>query len=58
MVAYLLLARVTDVLVGIEEGANVNGLSAPDGSLDSPVERQLQGPPVERPAMTWSVRLS
>jgi hypothetical protein len=58
MVVYLLLARITDILVGIEEGANVDGLSAPDGSLDSPIQRQLQGPPVERPATVRSVRLS
>jgi hypothetical protein len=46
MVAYLLLARITDILVGIEEGADVDGLAAPDGSLDSPVQGQLQGAPV------------
>jgi hypothetical protein len=55
IVAYLLLARITDILVGIEEGANVDGLAAPDGSLNSPVQRQLQGAPVERPAMAMSV---
>lgn len=58
MVAYLLLARITDILVGIEEGADVDGLSAPDGSLDGPVQRQLQGASVERPAMVRLVRLS
>jgi hypothetical protein len=58
MVAYLLLARITDILVGIEEGADVDGLAAPDGSLDSPVQGQLQGAPVERPVTTMSVRVS
>jgi hypothetical protein len=58
VVAYLLLARITDILVGIEEGADVDGLSAPDGSLDGPVQRQLQGASVERPVMVRLVRLS
>lgn len=38
---HLLLPRVTDILVRIEQRSNVHGLAAPELSLDSPVEGQL-----------------
>lgn len=36
--AYLLLSRIADVLVGIEQRANVDGLTSPERSLDTPVK--------------------
>lgn len=48
-VAYLLLARIADVLVGFEKGSDIDRLSTPDLSVDSPVKRQFQRAPVERP---------
>lgn len=50
--AYPLLSWIVDVLVGLEQGPYVDGLAAPEVSVDSPVESQLQGPPVERAAST------
>lgn len=46
-VAYLLLTRLADVPVGLEQRANVHGLTAPELSLDGPVEGQFQRPSVE-----------
>jgi hypothetical protein len=48
-VAYLLLARIADVLVGFEKGSDIDCLSTPDLPVDSPVKRQFQRAPVERP---------
>lgn len=44
------MAGITDVLVRFEKGSDIDCLSAPHLPVDSPVEGQLQGPPVERPA--------
>jgi hypothetical protein len=46
--AYPLLSGLRDVLVGLEETADVQGLAAPDVAVDSPVEGKLQGLAVER----------
>lgn len=45
---YLLLARIADVLVGLEQRADVDSLSAPHRPVDGPVEGQLQGAPIQR----------
>jgi hypothetical protein len=47
--AYLLLARIADILVGFEKGSDIDCLSTPDLPVDGPVKRQFQGAPVERP---------
>lgn len=54
-VAYLLLARVTDVLVGLKQGPDVDCLAAPDLAVDSPIKRQLQGASVKRPVTYQSI---
>lgn len=41
------LSRVGDVPLGLEEFADVEGLSAPEVSVDAPVEGELQRLPVE-----------
>jgi hypothetical protein len=46
--AYPLLSGLCDVLVGLEETADVQGLAAPDVAVDGPVEGELQGATVER----------
>ena len=46
--AYPLLSGLCDVLVGLEETADVQGLAAPDVAVDGPVEGELQGAAVER----------
>ena len=46
-VTYPLLSRLCDVPVGFKERANVNGLAAPEVSMNGPVESKLQGAPVE-----------
>jgi hypothetical protein len=46
--SYLLLARIADVLVGLEQRADVDSLSAPHRPVDGPVEGQLQGAPIQR----------
>lgn len=46
---YLLLARIADVLVGVEKGSDIDCLSTPELPVDGPVKRQFQGAPVERP---------
>lgn len=46
-VTYPLLSRLGDVPVGFEKRANVDGLAAPEVSVNSPVEGKLQGAPVE-----------
>ena len=46
--AYPLLSRLCDVLVGLEETADVQRLTAPDVAVDGPVEGKLQGAAVER----------
>jgi hypothetical protein len=43
-----LLPGLCDVLVGLEETADVQGLAAPDVAVDGPVEGKLQGLAVER----------
>lgn len=40
--AYPLLVRVPDMPVGLEEGADVDGLAAPEVAVDGPVKRQFQ----------------
>ena len=45
--SYLLLSRLGDVLVGVEEGTNVHGLTAPDLSVDCPVEGEFEAAAVE-----------
>jgi hypothetical protein len=44
-----LLSRLGDVALGLEKSANVQGLPAPEVAMDAPVERKLEGPPVEAP---------
>lgn len=44
---YPLLSRLGDVPVGFEKRADVDGLAAPEVSMNSPVEGKLQGAPVE-----------
>ena len=43
-----MLPGLCDVLVGLEETADVQGLAAPDVAVDGPVEGELQGAAVER----------
>lgn len=43
-----MLSGLCDVLVGLEETADVQGLAAPDVAVDGPVEGELQGAAVER----------
>jgi len=43
------LSRLLDVSLGLEQLANVESLSAPEVSVDAPVEGKLEGPPVEAP---------
>ena len=43
-----LLARLNDVLFGLEERSNVHGLAPPHVAVDGPVEGELQGAAVER----------
>jgi len=45
--AYSLLPWLGDVLVRLEEGADVDSLPAPEVSVDGPVEGELQGAAVE-----------
>lgn len=45
--SYSLLSRLGDVFVRFEERSEVHGLSAPDVSVDCPVECQFEGAPVE-----------
>lgn len=47
-VTYLLLPGVANVLIGLEKGSDINCLSPPDMSVDSPVQGELQRTPVER----------
>lgn len=42
-----LLARFNDVLVGLEERTNVQGLAPPHVAVDGPVEGELEGASVE-----------
>lgn len=44
-----LLSRLGDVALGLEKSANIQGLPAPEVAMDAPVERKLEGPPVEAP---------
>ena len=44
------LSRVGDVPLGLEEFADVEGLSAPEVSVNAPVEGELQRLPVEAAA--------
>lgn len=46
-VTYPLLPGLGDVPVCLEKGANVDGLAAPEVSMDSPVKGKLQGAPVK-----------
>jgi len=46
-VTYPLLSGLGNVPVGFEKGANVDGLAAPEVSMNRPVESKLQGAPVE-----------
>lgn len=48
--SYPLFPGIGNVPVGLEEGADVEGLAAPEVPVDSPVERQLQRAAVERAA--------
>jgi len=45
-----LQAALGDVLVTLKQLAQVHGLSAPEVAVDAPVERELEGPPVEASA--------
>lgn len=47
--AYPLFPGVGNVPVGLEEGADVEGLATPEVPVNSPVERQLQRAAIERP---------
>ena len=49
---YGLLSGLCDVLVRFEERSDVHGLSAPDVSVDGPVEGELEGTAVEV-AVVW-----
>lgn len=44
---YRLLSGLCNVLVRFEEGSDVHGLTAPDVTVNSPVEGELQGAAVE-----------
>jgi hypothetical protein len=46
--AYPLLSGLCDVLVGLEETADVQGLTAPDVAVYGPVEGELEGAAVQR----------
>lgn len=46
-VTYPLLSRFGNIPVGFKKGANVDGLAAPEMSMNSPVKCKLQGAPVE-----------
>lgn len=48
--AHLLLTRIANVLIGLEEGSDVDGLATPHVPVDGPVKCQFQRPPIERPA--------
>lgn len=51
-----LLSRLGNVLLGLEELADVQGLAAPEVSVDAPVEGELEGPPVQASTRRrWSV---
>jgi hypothetical protein len=43
-----LLSRVRHIAVCLEQGANIDRLAAPKLSMHGPVERELQGAPVQR----------
>ena len=43
-----LLSRIRHIAVCLEQGANIDGLTAPELSMHGPVERELQGAPVQR----------
>ena len=45
-----LLPWLRDVLVGLKKAAQVQGLTAPEVPVDAPVERELEGLPVEASA--------
>ena len=44
------LSRLSDISLGLEQFADVQGLSAPEVPVDAPVEGELEGPPVEASA--------
>lgn len=44
---YSLLPWFCDVLVGFEEGSDVHSLSSPEVPMNSPVEGELEGTPIE-----------
>lgn len=46
-IPYFLLPRVTDILVRLEKRPDINCLPSPNISVHSPVQGELQGPPVE-----------
>lgn len=41
------LAALGDVLVALKQLAQIQGLSAPEVAVDTPVERELEGSPVK-----------
>lgn len=45
---YLLLPGVTDIPIRIKQRSNVHCLSAPNVSVNSPIECKFQRPPIER----------
>lgn len=47
IISYSLPSRLGNVLVGFEESTDVHGLAAPDISVDSPVEGELEGAAVK-----------
>lgn len=47
---YPLLSGIGNVLVGLEERADVDGLSSPEMPVNRPIKGKLQRPPVERSA--------
>ena len=47
VLTHSLLSRFDDILVGLEERADVQGLTAPELTLDGPVEGELQTAAVE-----------
>jgi hypothetical protein len=44
-----LLPRVRDIAILLEERANIQSLAAPEGSMDGPVEGELEGAAIKRP---------
>lgn len=46
-VRYSELTRFSNILLGLEQGSDIQGLAAPESSVDGPVKRQFQGSSVD-----------